>query len=561
MTDKEQAAATYLNGSNGHGRLGVYGTYDDLAASDATTGLVSLAFIKEAIRRSALFCCVMTIIGFLVGCGIYVMFPAPYKASTSLLLTYGPYENGPGASSDNQAIAQTRTVAELAMHELGLRHNVDSFLAAYTVTVVSSQVLSITFTAPSASQAVRGANAVATQFLRFRAGKLEQDQELVFASLQQQVSQAKQNLSSIGTQISRVRAEPSSPAQASELSSLRAELSSVTATLANLQTAVSGNQTTVKPATTEAIKSSQVVDKAALLPRSRLRHLLLYPGAALVGGAAVGIAIVLIRAIVSDRLRRRDDVAGALGTPVRLSTGPLRPQGLLPARGRATADADIRRVAAHLGRAVPGHSGVLPALAVVAVDDPEAVALPLVSLATSCAQRGQRVVLADLASGAPAARLLGCGDGVSVADVQGTTVVIAVPEPDDVPPSGPLGHTLARERRSPFTDAVATECAQADLLLTLVALDPSFGGEHLPTWAADAVVVVTAGRSSWLKINAAGEMIRLSGTRLASAVLIGADSADESLGVVPAQPVSHDAEIVEQGAHPDGNGLSIAADR
>ena len=41
---------------------------------------------------------------------------------------------------------------------------------------------------------------------------------------------------------------------------------------------------------------------------------------------------------------------------------------------------------------------------------------------------------------------------------------------------------------------------------------PFGAGEHLPTWATDAVAVVTAGRWAWRKPDAAGEMIRLSGT-------------------------------------------------
>ena len=49
-------------------------------------------------------------------------------------------------------------------------------------------------------------------------------------------------------------------------------------------------------------------------------------------------------------------------------------------------------------------------LAVVPVDDPVVPALSLVSLAMSCAQQGQQVVVADLASGAPAANLLDAAD-------------------------------------------------------------------------------------------------------------------------------------------------------
>ena len=78
------------------------------------------------------------------------------------------------------------------------------------------------------------------------------------------------------------------------------------------------------------------------------------------------------------------------------------------------------------------------------------------------------------------------------------------------------------------------------LLLTLATLDPAFGGDYLATWATDAVAVVTAGESSAERIRGVGEMIRLAGMRIDSAVLIGADKSDESLGVAPSpdEPVS-----------------------
>jgi len=155
----------------------------------------------------------------------------------------------------------------------------------------------------------------------------------------------------------------------------------------------------------------------------------------------------------------------------------------------------------------------------------------VVSLAVSRAQQGELVVLADLATGAPAARLLGCHErGVSVVSGYDNRLVLAVPEGDDVlSPVGPLGRT--RMYSSPFADAVAAAGAQANLLLTLATLDARLGGDHLATWATDAVAIVTTGRSSWTTVSAVGEMVRRSGTRLGSAVLIGADDTDESLGV------------------------------
>jgi hypothetical protein len=71
-------------------------------------------------------------------------------------------------------------------------------------------------------------------------------------------------------------------------------------------------------------------------------------------------------------------------------------------------------------------------------------------------------------------------------------------------------------------------------MFTLVTLDPSMGAEYLATWASDAVVVVTAGQSSATRIHAVGELIRRSGTQLISAVLVGSDKSDETLGMADA---------------------------
>jgi hypothetical protein len=301
--------------------------------------------------------------------------------------------------------------------------------------------------------------------------------------------------------------------------------------LYQLQQAALSNQTTNGSATEAAVKGSVVMDAAAPLAHSRFKKLILDAALGLILGLVLGMGIVVVQALVSDKLRRRDDVAQALGSPVRLSVGTVRMKRSL--LGRGTQGSEIQRSADHLRRAVPGSSRGPAALAVVPVDDPLVPASSLVSLALSYAREGQRVAVADLCSGAPAAKLLGSGEpGVREVSEHGTRLVIAVPEPDDVVPVGPLRRGLVSAERSQFTRAVADACASADILLTLTALDPSLGAEHLATWATEAVAVVTAGRSSWTKIHGVAELIRLSGTRLASAVLVGADQTDESLGIL-----------------------------
>jgi capsular polysaccharide biosynthesis protein len=536
VTDKDQPVIFSLNGNNGlPERLEAFDDYnatENQPAAPLVAGLVSLGFIKAAIRRTALFWCILGAVGLVIGVGVNKEYPAAYKASTSVLITYGPNENPTSAVLDNQAIAQSRTVAALALSKLGLQESVGTFAPTITAAVVTDRVLLITVSAPSSTAAVSRANAVAAAFLQFRADQMRTAQQLLLKSLGQEVDQARQNVASIKSQISQLSAQPTSSAQQAKLKNLQTELTQAISQEAIDEQTLQDNKAST--ATLSAVTGSVVLDPAVPLAHSKLKNLLIYAVTGLAVGLALGLSIVIVQAIVSDRLRRRDDVTHALGAPVKLSVGPVKLSRWRPGRrGLAAANgANVRRIAAYLRGAVPAKAGGMTALAVVPVDDPEVAALSLVSLAVSRAQEGRNVVVADLASGAPAARLLDTKPpGVRSVSVHDARLTLAVPDRDDVAPAGPLGRPLAEAERSAFTAAVTNACASADLLFTLVTLDPSLGGEHLATWATSAVVVVTAGRSSWARIHAVGEMVRLGGTSLTSAVLVGSDKTDESLGV------------------------------
>jgi hypothetical protein len=261
-------------------------------------------------------------------------------------------------------------------------------------------------------------------------------------------------------------------------------------------------------------------------------------------------------------------VAHALGAPVKLSVGAVRLRRWLPGRrglaaGRAPG---IRRIAAYLRTAVPKNSGHADALALVAVDNAHVAALSLASLAVSCAQEGKQVVLVDLVSGAPAARLLGAGKpGIRPVRVNDSHLVVGVPGRDNIVPVGPVPQTSPQAELGKSSEALVAAYAAADLMLTLATLDPSLGGDNLATWADDAVVMVTAGRSSWTKIHAVGEMVRLSGTRLISAVLVGADKTDESLGMTytpgPDRATEVTTEVADGTPNSHAESLVITVDR
>jgi capsular polysaccharide biosynthesis protein len=432
----------------------------------------------------------------------------------------------------------SQTVAERAMKNLGLS-GADNLVGTYTAKQITDRVLTLTVSAPSSGEAARRANALAGAFLRFRAEQLQAQQDQVFSALNLQIAQSQQQIASLASQIASISGQAATPSQQAQLKKLKAQHDQAGSVLTQLQQSTNAYRVTSQQATASIVAGSQVLDPATPLRRGTIKHTGLYAVVGLIAGLALGLVVVIVMELASDRMRWREDVARALGAPVRLSVRSV-PGSRRPAVRRRAADAradDMRRLVAHLRASVPSGSRGMACLAVVAVDNAQAAALPLVSLAVSCAQDGRKVVLADLSGGASAARLAGAGEpGLHTVEVDGARLVVAVPDDDEVVPAGPVRHRSARARLGEDGSPLADACASADLLLTLVTLDPALGADHLPTWAADAVVVVTAGQSSWAKLHAVGEMVRPTGTRLASAILLGADNTDESLGATPTSP-------------------------
>ena len=505
---------------------------DDSAAVNVTSGFTSLGFIKAAVRRRAWLWCLFAIVGLLIGSALYKEFPPAYQASTSVLITDNPNQDPMIAIQTDISLAQSSTVAGRVAQQLGLNQTVNSLLAAYNVTAVTDQVLHITVGAPSSNAAVSRASAITTQFLKFHGEYAQTQQRQLAAELGRQVSQAQQSLNSINQQISQVSAEPSSSSRQAKLKSLQAQRDDATNSLAQVQQYATSTLAAGKTITNSIVNNSQVLDPAAAIPHSRLKGAALYVAGGLFGGLAAGIGIVIVMALMSDRLRRRDDIAAAIGAPVRLSVGALNRRRWLPGRGHVH-DLNMKRVVTHIGKCVPGSSHGPAGLAVVATDNEQVVAPAVISLAVSRAREGKRVVVADLSSGASLGRLLGVKEpGVREVTENGMRLTLLIPDRDDAMPIGPLQSSMAAPRRleasQPFTEA----CASADLLLTLASLDPAFGGDHLATWATDLVAAVTAGHSTAVRIHAVGEMIRLAGIRLDSVIVVDADKDDESLGAL-----------------------------
>jgi capsular polysaccharide biosynthesis protein len=501
------------------------------SAADLTGGLVNLGFFTAALRRKARIWCLTAVIGLAIGSALYLKYPPAYHANATVLLVYNGNQDPAVQVQTEASLAQSQAVARRVVQQLKLPQSVASLQAAYTVTVVTDNVLTINVGAPSSAAAVQRASALAATFLQYRAQYARTQQQQLFVQLDRQYNAAQKRLTELEAQLGQIPAAQTTTAQKAEYDKLQTQMGQQQQIIQYTTDTKSATQTTTNTMAT----GSYVLNPATALPYSRIKGPGLYFAGGLFGGLAIGMGGVILAALLSRRLRRRDDVAAVLGAPVKLSVGPLRAPRRRPSLPRRSAKRklDMRRVVVYLRGAVPGSSRGPASLAVVAVDDAQVVAQVVSSLAFSCATEGKQVVVADLSSDAHLARLLRVSSpGIHDVSQNGANLVVVVPEAEDVAPAGPVPSGASPAVPTQANAALVAACSSADVLLTLATLDPAFGGDHLGTWTTNAVAVVTAGESSVEKVYSVREMLRLAGTRLDSVVLIGADKSDETLGAV-----------------------------
>jgi capsular polysaccharide biosynthesis protein len=515
-------------------------------AADTAAGLASMSFITAALRRRIRVWFTAGIIGLVLGGALIHVRPPAYQAISKVYLSLAPYENDVTATQTDAVLAGSQPVGALALQKLGpgSHQTVSGLLSAATVTPLTGQILQIAVKASSASTAQAEAKALTSAFLAYKAQQLRTYVSLSTSALNAQIDHRKAAIATLEGQIATLAGSTPGTVQPSRLAGLRKQLTNDQTALQNLEFSARGSEAATAAGTNTAIRASYGLGTPAPVKHSKLKGMLIYLVSGLIVGLALGAGTVVIQALISDRLRRRDDIAHALGASVRLSVGRVRLHRLLPGRRhglRAASLPDVRRITGNLRGVLLGLTATDrpggASLALVTADEPRVAALALAGLVQSCAEQAKKVVLADLCHRAPAARLLGVKrPGVHQVEVHGQALTVVIPARGDTVPTGPLAPSAVSPVLTPPAEEVSAACASAEVLLTLVDLDPMLGSDHLSTWAGDAVVLVTAGKSTWTRVQAVGEMVRLSGVRLVSAVLVEADNSDESLGAAAGAP-------------------------
>ena len=163
-------------------------------APDFAAGLTSVPFLLSALRRRLRLWLGIALGGVLLGVALFAVAPPAYQATTRLMITHAPGEDPVAAMQTDQAMAQSKVVADRARARLQLPVSTTYFMTTYNVDVVTNQVLQITVRARSAGAAIRQAQALAFQFLTFRASQLKQEERLIVAGLRQHLAEVQREL-------------------------------------------------------------------------------------------------------------------------------------------------------------------------------------------------------------------------------------------------------------------------------------------------------------------------------------------------------------------------------
>ena len=504
---------------------------DEPSTAFPPDSLVTFRFLRDAIRRHLLIWVVLALVGLLGGLASTYVVPQPQVSSTRLLLTHKEGEDPAKAMATDVSLASTHTVAQRVIDLLQLPESPDDLLKRYTATPLTDRVVEIKVQAETSDQASKQATVVAQVYLVFRKEQIA----LQDGPLRRDLTAAETALS---VAEAAVRAAGDDPADLKRPNSPEALRLGV----ARDRTTYVRQQMLDQEVQASRMNSSRILDLAAPVPVSAKRTLAINAGTGLIAGLFLGLVFVIVRALISDRLWKRQDIARALGARVRLSTErPPRwrllpyPRYLRPSQRRLP---EIELMVQHLGQRIFWGERPTPSVAVVSVDDVRTSALVVASLAVSVAEEGRHVLVADLTGTGVLAGMLGVGSPgthESRFSEPHRRIDVHYPNPHGAPAEGGYLHLSESSRLSNSGD-VALDAAWevADLVLTLATLTPELGADHLGSWASRAAVVVTAGRSTTNKINATGEMLRLAGLEIDTTVVLRPDRTDESVGVAEA---------------------------
>jgi capsular polysaccharide biosynthesis protein len=498
-------------------------------------------YLRNSLHRDWRTWSSMSLAGALIGLGLVMLMPPASQGSVTVLMAHPANLEAQSAMSTDVSLLTTREVSARTVSRLHLDMTPEAFRATVTADPATTEVLTITVSAPTTADAVARAAALTSVYLDFRAEQLRSLSSGLVNGYQTRVAGMQKEVTQLNAQYAVASQEGGNQTHATELLTRRSQLNSQ---IYDMQQSIADAALT----TDAAVSSTHVIDEARAVNGSLKRAAVLDVASGLIGGTALGVGFVLFRALTSTTVRRREDVAVAMNLPVRYSVASDSRlarrlwRGLGP-RGRSRpSDLDVlvRGLEAHLDESAPtvgsqplSTTGPTHGVALAAIGDPRIAAAVVDSLVDSVRAHGRVPFVVDLTAAGALARRRDGGRRASGAKGGAVSTGTMVFRPTGVPALA-AGPAAVHGRAVDLPDDVPWREAWegADVVLALVRVDPGIDAENLRTWVDRVVPLVTAGEASAELLETTAELIRAAGLVLPFAMLVGAARTDESFGAV-----------------------------
>jgi capsular polysaccharide biosynthesis protein len=479
-----------------------------LGVGGAGSRFVNLHFVLGEVKRRRRWVIGCAVAGLVVGLLLSVASSATPRAETKVLLTFPSASDPARAMLTDAQLLETDAVARRVVDALHLPESPAAFTSSYSGLGLSDNLLSISVSAPSSSAAVRRANALAHEYLAYRAEVYQHQSDAIVEGLKKQQETIQGQISELDRQLG---------AQADAITSTDPPTANQLATRDGLNNRYNQLNDSIAAQTDSiaaVVAGSFVIDQATPIEPSLIKEVGRNALSGLAAGLGIGLALVVLLAVTSNRVWRRDDVAEAMRHSVNLSTGPIRVRRRLAnvalRKLIAHPTPELAKVVSHLRDQLATRAWGDRSLAVIAVGGLEVAAASVGATATALARDGEDVVVIDaseqnIVSGS---RLLRERESSSAGGPAGGGIRLV---------------SLADGRKAPSVDA-------EQVVLVLAMLDPAEGAERIRAFAPNAVAIVTAGRSTMTSLRAVSDMLEVAHVELASVVLVGSSGHDESFG-------------------------------
>ena len=159
--------------------------------------MVSLHFLRSALRRRWLVCVLAAVLGLLAAATFLAASPVSHPAKATLVLAHDPEADPSLAMATDVSLLRTRTVAAKTITSLGLTMTPDEFLKSVTAAPVSSELLALTLTAPSDAEAARRLTALTSIYLDFRAEQLSMQSNVLVSGMQERIKKLRNDVANL----------------------------------------------------------------------------------------------------------------------------------------------------------------------------------------------------------------------------------------------------------------------------------------------------------------------------------------------------------------------------